>query len=164
MTPEEMVRFSSRFGHRSLRSLTPHHGGEHDLGSDSLGDLLKAALLVELEAFTGTLGLIERHAVVEVGCGFQLFPRLLLQLLAELLSFDSANVRYRDADGHRCEKPSSREQERRLKRGQRTFQRGHAVCQLYFFARGIYSSPLVIQNERRWLGHLFGFHFPIKNT
>lgn len=87
--------------------------GEHNLGSDSLGDLLKASLLVEFEAFTRTLGLIERHAVVEVGRGFQVFPRFLLQLLTELLSFYSTNVRYRDADGHRCETPSPPEQEHR---------------------------------------------------
>lgn len=68
---------------------------------------------MKFEAFTRTLGLIEGHAVVEVGCGFQLFPRFLLQLLAELFSFYSPNVCYRNADGHGCEKLSSPEQEHR---------------------------------------------------
>lgn len=65
----------------------------HYLGSHPLGDLLEAALLMEFEALTRTLSLSERHTVVEVGRGFQVLPWLLLQLLAELFSFYSANVR-----------------------------------------------------------------------
>lgn len=74
----------------------------HYLGSNPLGDLLEAALLMEFEALTRTLSLSESHTVVKVGRGFQLFPWFLLQLLTELFSFYSTNVRYRDTDEQRC--------------------------------------------------------------
>lgn len=46
--------------------------------------------------------------------------------------------------------------------GKNTFQCRHAMRQFNFFASGIYSPSLVVQNKRSWLRHLFGFNFPIR--
>lgn len=71
-------------------------GDKHNLSSNSLGDLLKAPLLVELETLARALSWCDEHTLVEVGCGLQLLPRLLLQLLSELLSFYRTDVCCRD--------------------------------------------------------------------
>lgn len=71
-------------------------GDKHNLSSNSLSDLLKAPLLVELEAPASALSWCDKHTLVEVGRGLQLLPRLLLQLLSELLSFYRPDVCCRD--------------------------------------------------------------------
>lgn len=67
-----------------------------NLSSDSLSNLLKAPLVVESEAPPRALSWCNKHALVEVGRGLQVVPRLLFQLLTELLPLYRTNVRYTD--------------------------------------------------------------------
>lgn len=71
-------------------------GVKSNLSSNSLSDLLKAPLVVEFEGPAGSLSGCNKHTLVEVGGGLQVLPRLLLQLLTELLPLHRSNVRYTD--------------------------------------------------------------------
>lgn len=80
-------------------------GVEYNLSSNSLSNLLKASLVVEFEAPTSPLSLWNSHALVEVGRGLHVLPRLFLQLLTELFSLYSTNICYRDRKNeNRCQK------------------------------------------------------------
>jgi len=63
-----------------------------NLGSDPLGDLLEAPLLVELEGLAWALSGRDVDPLVKVGRGLQVLPGLLLQLLPELLPLHRTNV------------------------------------------------------------------------
>lgn len=65
-----------------------------NLSSNSLSNLLKASLVMEFESPACALSWRNRHTLVKVGCGLQVISRLLLQLLAELLSLYCSNVSY----------------------------------------------------------------------
>jgi len=58
---------------------------ESNLSSNSLSNLFKTPLLVEFKAPASTLSWCDRHTLVKVGRRLQIIPRLLLQLLTELL-------------------------------------------------------------------------------
>lgn len=68
-------------------------GVKSNLCSNSLCNLLKASLVVELEGPARALSWRNKHTLVEVGCGLQVVPRLLFQLLTELLPLYRSNVR-----------------------------------------------------------------------
>lgn len=55
---------------KSPKKLTHNKlGVKYNLGSDSLGNLLKAPLLMESEGLAWPLSCGHSHAIVKVGCG-----------------------------------------------------------------------------------------------
>ena len=142
-------------------------GVKTDLSSYSLSNLLEAPLVMEFEAPSSTNSRCNIDTLVEIGRWLQILPRLLLQLLTELLPLYSSNVCY-TAEENALKNMKSRNKDcvcaQVLDKVELTFQSRHAVCEFNLFATSIHSSSQVVKNQRCWLVYLLDFYFSIKET